>query len=229
MTTTPTEAAPQIASGFPTTPLFDRHDGTFFKPSPSSTAEHCIGFWSNVAIPDEIITQLETAYYQTRLNEVQKQVDDQVEAWAQQWITENPKPKRESHVAEWNARFAVDREAFMGPLREGLQKERPMRLDMYDSRQLVRAAQMMYHIPSHKKFPVEENLKVRDHQIELYNEVLTVEEIQTRYRFLKIHYCLERIFKDNTMGEMLEEMRTMNSVLGVTRDMMIEAQRVQNY
>lgn len=209
--------------------LFDRNDGTFLKPSPSSTAEHCIGFWSNVAIPDEIVSQLETVYYQTRLNEVEQQVDDQTEAWATQWIAENPQPRRESHVAEWNARFAAEREAFMVPLREQLQSERPAKLGSYDSRQLVRAAQMLYHSPNAAKFPPEENIKVRDHQIELYNEMLTVEEIETKYNLYKLHYCLERVFEDNTEKEMLEEMRTMNSVMGVTRDMMVEAQRVQSY
>ncbi|GAA4047790.1 hypothetical protein GCM10023063_38980 [Arthrobacter methylotrophus] len=72
------------------------------------------------------------------------------------WIAEHPKPKRASHEADWNAQFAADREAFMGPLREQLQNERPMNLDLYDSRQLVRTAQMLYHIPSPKKFAPEE-------------------------------------------------------------------------
>ena len=209
--------------------LFDRADGTFFKPSPSSTADHCISFWSTVAIPDEIVTQLEDVYYQTRLSEVQQQVDAQTEVWAQQWLVEHPKPKRNSQEAEWNAQFAADREAFMGPLREQLEAERPMKLDMYDSRQLVRAAQMLYHIPSQRKFPVEENLKVRDHQIELYNEVLTVEEIQEKYQLFKLHYCLERIFQDTTEKEMLEEMRTLSSIMGVQRDMMVEAERASRY
>jgi hypothetical protein len=70
---------------------------------------------------------------------------------------------------------------------------------------------------------------LRDHRIELYDEVLTVEEIQAKYQLFKLRYCLDRIFEDNTEKEMLKEMRTMNSVMGVTRDMMIEAQRVQNY
>lgn len=227
--TTSTEAAPQTVSGFATTPLFDRNDGTFFKPAPSSTAEHCINFWSNVAIPDQIVTQLENVYYNTRLKQVQKQIDDQTEAWAQQWIAANPKPKRTSNVAEWDARFDVERKAFMDPLREELQSKRPMKLGMYDSRQLVRAAQMLYHAPSPNKFPVQENIKVWDHQIELYREVLTVEQIQTTYSLYDLHYCLERVFQDNTLANILDELQTHTSILGVTRDMKIEEQRVQGY
>lgn len=209
--------------------LFDRTDGTFLKPSPSSTADHCISFWSNVAIPDEIVTQLENVYGQTRLNEVQQQIDAQTEVWAQQWLAEHPKPRRNSQEAEWNAQFAADREAFMGSLREQLRAERPMLLGNYDSRQLVRAAQMLYHAPNSVKFPPEENIKVRDHQIELYNEMLTVEEIEDKYSLYRIHYCLERIFEDTTEKEMLEEMRTLSSIMGVQRDMMVEAERASRY
>lgn len=226
MTSTHTEAAPQTtADSVPTTTLFDRTDGTFFEPAPSRTADHCIGFWSYVAIPDEIVSQLVSTYYQTRLNEVQQQLDEQTSTWAQQWIDANPKPKKASQEAEWNARFAADRQAFMDPLREELQNERPMKLVGYDAPQLVRAAQMFVHTPNWEKFTAEEHYKVRQHPIELYDEVLTVDEIEERYSLYRMHSALDKIFEETSQKDIFTELRFLNRNIEVIRDEIIEWRR----
>lgn len=208
--------------------LFDRNDGTFLKPSPSSTAEHCIGFWSNVAIPDEIITQVEDVYSNRRTKEVADGLASQVTAWEQQWLQENAQPKKQADIDAWNGRFASEREEFVTRVQGELEAERPMWLGSYDSRQLVRAAQMFFHIPHSKKYP-EENIKVRDHPVELFDEVLTVEEIEKKYSLHRIHGALERVFEDTTDKELLAEMRFMNTNIEVVRDEVIEGRRDKSY
>lgn len=202
--------------------LFDRNDGSFYKPSPSSTAEHCINFWSTVQIPDEAINQLETTYHQTRLAEVEAGVAQRVADWKQSWLQENPKPRFK--VDEWEAKFQADQAAVRAQAIEELSNERPMKLGIYDSRQLVRAAQMLYHIPDPHRF-AEENIKVRDHEIELYNETLTVEEIQNKYRLYRLHYAMEGLFEDTTEKQILQGIRDLNSNMSVLSEEVIDARR----
>jgi hypothetical protein len=217
-------APPQTASGIATTPLFDRYDGTFLKPSPSSTAEHCITFWDTVAIPDEIITQAEDVYRNRRVKEVEEGLEAQVSDWAQQWLQENPQPKKKADIDAWNARFATEREEFMTRVRAELEAERPMWLGSYDSRQLVRAAQMYFHIPHPDKY-LEENIKVRDHPIELFDEVLTVEQIEAKYRLWSMHGALERLFEGITRRDIFAELKFLNTNIEVIRDEIIEGRR----
>lgn len=200
--------------------LFDRSDGSFFKPSPSSTAEHCITFWSTVDIPDVAINQMELTYFETRSSEVESGLTQRVADWKSGWLEENPKPRFK--VEEWEARFRDEHAAFAAQARQDLTSERPMKLGVYDSRQLVRAAQMLYHIPDPARFP-DENIKVRDHEVELYNETLTVEEIQEKYRLYKLHYALERVFEDTTEKQILESINTLNENLSIISEDVIDA------
>jgi hypothetical protein len=224
VTSTHIEAVPQTPSGIATTPLFDRSDGTFLKPGPSTTAEHCINFWNNVTIPDEIITQAEDVYSNRRTKEVEDGLEAQVMAWAQQWLLENPQPKKKADIDAWNARFAAEREPVLTRVREELEAERPMWLGSYDARQLVRAAQMYFHIPHPDKY-LEENIKVRDHPIELFDEILTVEDIEAKYRLWSMHGALERVFEDTTQKDISSELRFLNRNIEVIRDEIMEGRR----
>lgn len=202
--------------------LFDRTDGSFFKPSPSSTAEHCISFWSNVSIPDEIIRQVEDTYYARRQAEVEEGLTQRLGDWQQSWLQENPKPRFK--VDEWEARFASDRDAFAAQARQSLTDERPMKLGLYDSRQLVRAAQMLYHAPDSKRF-YDEHIAVRDHEIELFNETLTVEQIQDKYKLFQIHYAMEAVFEDDTEKQILAGIDKLNRNITVLSDDVIDTRR----
>lgn len=220
MTTTEIEA--QRAGCFPKTPLFDRPDGSFYKPSPSSTADHCINFWSAVQIPDEAINQVETIYHQARVAEVESGVAHRLADWKQTWLQDNPKPRFKAD--EWEAKFAADRDAFVAQARQSLANERPMKLGLYDSRQLVRAAQMLYHAPDSKRF-YDEHIAVRDHEIELFNETLTVEQIQDKYKLFQMHYAMEEVFEDDTQKQILEGIRSLNSNMSVLSEEVIDARR----
>lgn len=202
--------------------LFDRTDGSFFKPSPSSTSEHCIRFWSNVIIPDEIIRQVEVTYMERRKAEVEAGVTQRVADWKTGWLQENPKPRFK--VDEWEAKFGADQAAFAAQARQSLTEERPMLLGLYDSRQLVRAAQMLYHAPDSRRF-FDEHIAVRDHEVELFNETLTVEQIEEKYRLFDMHYAVERVFEDNTEKKILEGINALNSNMSVLSEEVIDARR----
>lgn len=202
--------------------LFDRSDGSFFKPSPSSTAEHCINFWSNVSIPDEIIRQVEVTYFERRKAAVESGLTQRLGDWKQSWLQENPKPRFK--VDEWEAKFAADQQAFVAQARESLTNERPMKLGLYDSRQLVRAAQMLYHAPDSRRF-YDEHIAVRDHEIELFNETLTVEQIEEKYNLFDMHYAMESVFADDTEKQILAGIRDLNSNMSVLSEEVIDARR----
>ncbi|QOD05893.1 hypothetical protein [Pseudarthrobacter sp. BIM B-2242] len=202
--------------------LFDRTDGSFFKPSPSSTADHCINFWSNVQIPDEIIRQVEVTYHERRKAEVETDLNQRLADWKQSWLQENPKPRFK--VDEWESKFAADQNAFVAQARESLTNERPMKLGLYDSRQLVRAAQMLYHAPDSRRF-YDEHIAVRDHEIELFNETLTVEQIQDKYKLFDMHYAMESVFEDNTEKQILEGINSLNRNMTVLSEDVIDSRR----
>ena len=218
MTSTQTE--PQTAGSLPKVPLFDRADGSFFRPSPSSTAQHCIEFWSSVAIPDAIIRQVENVYFKTRTNDVKAGVAQRVAEWKASWLQENPKPRFK--VDQWEAKFQADYAVIKAQATADLTNVRPMKLGSYDSRQLVRAAQMFYHLPDPERF-TNENLAVRDHFIELFNETLTVEQIQMKYKLLQIHHALESVFVDATLTQILQAINDVNSNLSIVSEEVIDA------
>lgn len=188
--------------------LFNRSDGSFLKPSPSSTAEHCIDFWSHVAIPDEIIEQAERTFSATRAEEIAADMDAATNNWSERYEASNPRPKREGREAErWDAQYEADRQAYRDSIEEGITNSRPRFLGSYDARQIVRAAQMYYHRPHSVKFP-EESDKVLDYQIELFDGVMSVEEIERVYQMHKIHYCLEEIQKDDHLQRLMVDRLT---------------------
>ena len=199
--------------------LFDRTDGSFFNPSPSSTADHCISFWSSIQIPDEIIYQVMATYCEKRKKDVEQGAAQRVADWKAGWLQENPKPRFK--VDEWEARFQADLAVVKARVPEDLTNERPMKLGTYDARQLVRAAQMFYHLPNPSRFR-EENLKVRDHEIELYDETLTVEQIENKYKLHGIHFSMEAIFEDTTEKQILQSINALNENLSIISEDVID-------
>jgi hypothetical protein len=185
--------------------LFNRSDGSFLKPSPSSTAEHCIQFWSNVTIPDEVIEQAEQTYDHVRGEEIATEMDAETDAWSERYVANNPRPRREGRdLDRWEAQYAVDRDAFRDSIEEVITSRRPRYLGSYDARQIVRAAQMYHHRPHSLRFP-EESRKVLDYQVELFDGVMSVDEIERVYEMDKIHFCLEEIIKDDSLERQIVE------------------------
>jgi hypothetical protein len=211
----------QLAT-LPPVKLYNRAGGSFFWPWPSSTAEHCISFWSSVEVPDEIISQFVSTYHERRKNEVAQGAAQRTDEWKQKWLQENPKPRFKTD--DWEAKFQSDRAHFTAQVTDELTNERPMKLGLYDARQLILAAQMLYHLPDSRKFPAE-NIKVRDHAVELYQETLTVEQINDKYKLFSLHYALERVFEDPVQKQILQCVRDLNSNMSVLSEEVIDARR----
>lgn len=198
--------------------LFDRHDGTFLKPSPSATAAHCIEFWSTVEIPDEIIEQVEREYSRVKASRVKEEMDSRMKEWTIAWQDANPKPRGDRKIEEYNERWRTEyeqhRQSIVGEVEE---KHGPCHLGNYDSRQIIRACQMIVHRPNSKKFDPAETQKVLEEPIELYNEVLTVREIERKYRLSEFHYAMERVFPKSD-DAVVEALAGMDSRLAGIRD-----------
>lgn len=166
-------------------PLHDRMDGTYRHPSPSSTAEHCINFWSTVQIPDEIVLQANGAYYRARQREIDDDMTEIMRLWTIEWLKSNPEPPekgrpyaikaaKDAHSARWRKEHEVHRLSVL-PKSEAKRAERLM---IYDNVQLVRVAQMVSRAP---RDPVQRE-EVLNYPIELRDGQSTVREIYKTYR-----------------------------------------------
>lgn len=176
--------------------LFDRTDGSFLNPAPSATAEHCIDFWSRVEIPDEIIDQVTSAYATSRSEEIDRDMEHAMAEWEGRWTQGNPAPTKEKHLAEFQERFRQEHEQHRLSILPGVVAKRPERLGEYDTRQLIRATKMLVHRPNSTRFPGEGD-KVLAEKIELFDEELTVLEIDQKYNLWDIRYSMEKVFRND--------------------------------
>lgn len=202
--------------------LFDRGDGTFLKPSPSATAEHCIDFWSRIEVPDEIIDQVNEAYAVFRNEEITQRLNEEMTAWAQKWKAENETPKRQRDLEAFQARYVEEFNAYQDSIQDRVHQERPNHIGQYDARQLVRAAQMLRHRPHPAKFP-EESDKVLKHEIELFDETLTVHQIEDKYQFSSIAHAMKSVFppkEDPNVQAALDFLGRINENLVINRQEM---------
>lgn len=210
--------------------LFNRSDGSFLKPSPSSTAEHCINFWSNVNIPDEIIEQAEKTYAAVRAEEIATDLEAASNRWAASYLAENPQPRREGKdMDKWTERYNTELVAYQDEITEGITNSRPRYLGSYDARQIVRAAQMYHHRPHSLKFPQESD-RVLDYQVELFDGVMTVEEIERVYQMDKIHFCLEEVQRDDRLQQLIVDRLTEVSggIQGVRQELVFQTNKGQD-
>lgn len=172
--------------------LFDRTDGSFLNPAPSATADHCIRFWSSVEIPDEIIDQVVVEYAKMRSTEIDRDMENAMAQWRTHWEDQNPVPKR--GLEEYQERFKAEYEQHRQAILPGVSAKRPERLGQYDVPQLIRATKMMIHRPNPGRFPGEE-LKVMNEPVELFNETLTVAQIDEKYNLYEVKHAMERIHR----------------------------------
>jgi hypothetical protein len=166
--------------------LFDRNDGSYLHPSPSATAEHCITFWSNVEIPDDIISQTEEVYRADRDQEVDDDMTAAMASWTDEWADANPEGKKTPRSTdERNAKYRSEHEAYRLSILPEVEAKRPLAMGSYDSRQLIRAYQMVVNRPNPDKFP-EESEKVLNHEMQLFDEVATIRDIHLKYQLHRI-------------------------------------------
>lgn len=212
--------------------LFNRDDGSYMHPSPSSTAEHCIEFWSNVSIPDEIIAQVESAYYNDRVAEINEDMKVSMDDWSNAWAQVNQPPEKAKYMDAHNQRFRDEHETYRLSILAEVESRRPARLGKFDSRQIIRAYQMALNRPAPERFPGEED-KVFDHEVELFDETLTVEEVELKYRIDRIKGYVLRLRGDGSQAAVLEAAEETNSLLETLNEnlvhMRLEAREKQEY
>lgn len=192
--------------------LFDRGDGTFLRPSPSATAEHCIEFWSRIEVPDVVIDQVCQEYAAFRRKEIDDRFEEEMVSWSVAWKSENPSPKREGRELDrLQARYTEEFNAYKESIRGRIHNEHVNGIGTYDARQLVRAAQMRRHKPNEVKFP-EEAAKVLDHRIELFDETLTVDQIEEKYRLSRVAHAMQSIFPPKTSEDTARALETLDLI-----------------
>ena len=213
----------QFASGHRPNPLafgalvrlFDRMDGTYYHPAPSATAEHCINFWANVEIPDEIITQVENAYYSDRQQEIDEDMEETMRAWTAEWVKANPDPGAwagKDRVEEYNQRWRGEHEVHRLKVLPEVEARRPIHLGNYDAPQIIRAAQMGSHCPDTEKFPGEID-KVMLHPVELFDGEMLVHEIHKKYAIDRVAPYIEGLVKPDNEARMIEAIGETNQLL----------------
>ncbi|MFD1210908.1 hypothetical protein ACFQ36_02485 [Arthrobacter sp. GCM10027362] len=195
------------------TRLFDRGDGSFLHPSPSATAEHCIRFWSEIEIPDEIIVQFEKAYLARNRKRFKELYEARMNEIGRQWLAEKPTPKREKDQAGHEAAGVAYLGSRADEVTKAVDAQCPPQLVSYDVRQLVRAAQMAWHRPP-QKFGAEEGEKVLEHQVELYDGEMSVRDIYLTYNLHELHRVLEEIKTDNGTDRLVKAIQDMSRGLG---------------
>lgn len=195
--------------------LFDRTGGTYYHPAPSATAEHCLNFWANVEIPDEIITQVEDAYYNDRQQEIDEDMEETMRSWTAEWVKTNPEPGKWAApdvVEAYNQRWRDEHEVHRLKVLPEVEARRPIHLGSYDAPQIIRAAQMGLHSPDTQKFPGEFD-KVMMHPVELFDGELPVHEIHKKYALQRITPYIEGLVKPDNEARMLEAIGETNQLL----------------
>lgn len=187
--------------GEPMVALFDRNDGSFLHPSPSSTAEHCINFWSKAAIPDEVISQFEKAYL-ARYEEIfNRSFASRMAEFERKWRGEHPAPRKEKDLPAYEAELQSAKDAVSDQITDAAVQETTPQLVSYDIRQLIRATQMVWHRPR-PKFENEGD-KVLDYQVELYDGPMTLRDIAIKYRLEELHWTMEEIHADKGVKDII--------------------------
>lgn len=171
----------------PRVQLFDRMDGTWYRPAPFSKAAACIEFWNTAQIPDGAIEQFEKAYRAAVEGDKTREHNAVMNPWGEAWMAANPKPKRDKDRPEWQTRFDADFKERKDALDAELAPKYPS-ITFYDLPQLLRVARMLQTRPSGVYW--EQGNLVFQEWIELYEETLTVQQIEEKYHLSRIWNAL---------------------------------------
>lgn len=201
--------------------LFDRMDGTFTHPAPFKTAEKCIEFWATIEIPDAIVDRLADAYHDA---EVDIRMEAIMEEWRVRWFAANPQPAHR-HLESWEEKYQTEREEYrlssLATLTDG--PDRPLYLGQYDLPQLIRAAQVWRHAPNPDRFP-EEDAMACNYPFELFDDVLTVREIERKYRLSRFKDILSDA-SDTTTDRVVESLESVVGSLEVLDEALVAVQQ----
>lgn len=174
-------------------------DGSWFFPPKPRSASQSADFWEKSKVPDEVLYQFLDAY-KARFEEYSlTRWREDMGRWAEKYKEENPEPTSIFPGAKkkWDADFHEASKAAQDEIALAAYSERPSMIARYDARPLARAAQMYMFAPSKHRNP-EEYAKAMSHPVELFDETLTVQEIERKYGLSEITSSLTEITQDTS-------------------------------
>jgi len=172
----------------PRVQLYDRMDGTWDRPAPFSKASKCVEFWNAAQIPDGAIEQFEAAYRARVEADMTAEHNAVMNPWGDAWVAANPKPKRDKDRPEWQARFDAAFKERADALEAEVAPKYPS-ISFYDLPQLLRATKMLQTRPSGVYW--QQGDLVFQEWIELFEETLTIHQIEEKYHLSRIWSSLD--------------------------------------
>lgn len=154
--------------------VYNRPDASFLFPSPSSTAEYCIRFWSTTNIPDGVFKQFFSRRTGSRKTlegdqDFLETIRDLTEHSLENWLDENSDATEEETDTRRSQLSAETFDRFAGKA-----------MHPSDVPVIARAAMMFHNAPS-EDF-LEEREAVMDFEVTLVNGRMTVAEIADLYK-----------------------------------------------
>lgn len=162
--------------------LFDTHrGGTFFHPTPPSSARVCVDFWSSVDAPDDAIDRFARSIKVAQAQQVSDAMTARLATWGQAWVAANPQPSRQKDIDSWTAAYQIEHSIQLDRLQRMSDEELvPGIAHKFDMSQLARIAQMVVYGPDSRRFP-DEHQMLMETRVELFSGELTVREAWNRH------------------------------------------------
>jgi hypothetical protein len=181
-------------------------DGSWFFPPKPRSGSQSVAFWEKSKVPDEVLHQFIYAYKDRYLVYSNDRWREEMGKWADRYRESNPEPVGPfgGSKKNWDADFHEAYKEAEDSIILAAYSERPNMISRYDARPLARAAQMYMFAPSQKRYP-EEWEKAMNHKVELFDETLTVYEVEQKYRLSEVSLSLTEIAHDSSKQEDLME------------------------
>lgn len=179
-------------------------DGSWFFPPKPRSASQSASFWEKSRVPDEVLHQFVHAYKERFLEYSNNRYRDEMTKWAERYRAKNPEPVGPfgGNKKKWDEEFRRAHEEAQDEIILSCYKERPNMISRYDARPLARAAQMYMFAPSRDRNP-DEWEKAMSHRVELFDESLSVYEVEQKYHLSEISLSLTEITPDHSREEEL--------------------------
>lgn len=205
--------------------LFDTNGGgTFFFPTPPSTARACIDFWTKVAVPDLALSRFANALFEAQAADVTAAQDALLQERRVEWANANPQPKRGKEVEAWNQAYAEFHKNTEDSLSQLADDELlPGAAHHFDVSQLARVAQMVEYGPDPEIFPAESQALLET-AVVLFRSTTTVQQAWERHKLWEIRHNLDH--QDESLVTIAELKLVQAEVRAATRQ--VEAIRADS-
>lgn len=156
-------------------------------------------------------------------------MDHWMGSWRDKWPEKNPKPARKKEVEAWEQRYRQEHEAYRLQVLPQAEERRASQLNVYDAPQVIWAWKMFHNSPNNARWP-EASKKVMNHQVEIFDGPMTVQEINMAYRLDRISSATERIFHAGEGAKLLEALEQVaRRLAGVHQEIAMQNQGTSGY